>query len=127
MGGPGLMSCGEVRQALGAYALGALDRAEAAGVAEHLAGCADCRAELEAYREIVDALPAAVYAAAPARPPAALRARVLAAAGAGAPPVGRARGAAGWRGWLGGAIRVRRGYALAGAGLVFLIVLLSTV
>lgn len=38
------MTCGEVRAALGADALGALDEAESAAVRDHLATCAECRA-----------------------------------------------------------------------------------
>jgi Putative zinc-finger len=38
------MTCAEVRAALGAYVLGALDPTEAAAVREHLAGHAECRA-----------------------------------------------------------------------------------
>jgi predicted anti-sigma-YlaC factor YlaD len=38
------MTCAEVRAALGADALGALEEAESAAVREHLATCAECRA-----------------------------------------------------------------------------------
>lgn len=41
------MTCAEVRAALGAYVLGALDPTEAAAVREHLAGHAECRALYE--------------------------------------------------------------------------------
>jgi hypothetical protein len=40
------------RAALGAYALGALDPDEARAVDEHLAGCADCRAEVAELNEL---------------------------------------------------------------------------
>jgi hypothetical protein len=49
---------GEHRDApdLGAYALGGLSAAEAAGIDEHVAGCADCRAQLTELREMADRL-----------------------------------------------------------------------
>ena len=37
----------ECAEALGAYALGALPEAEAEQVSRHLAGCSECRGELE--------------------------------------------------------------------------------
>ncbi|WP_020578143.1 zf-HC2 domain-containing protein [Actinopolymorpha alba] len=43
------MTCAEVRAALGAYVLRALEESEAADVRDHLAGCAGCRA---AYDDI---------------------------------------------------------------------------
>ena len=39
-------TCGPLRLALGAYVLGSLEPAERADVEGHLAGCAECRAEL---------------------------------------------------------------------------------
>ena len=76
-----------------AYALGALDPDERAAFAAHLAGCADCRAEVRAYEEVATLLAAAVP---PVAPPPALRARVVdAARAAGAPAAsGPARPAA---------------------------------
>lgn len=59
------------------YALGALDRADAERVAEHLSTCASCRADAVALAEVVGELPATVALREP-RP--ALRDRVLAAA-----------------------------------------------
>lgn len=44
------------RTQLGAYALGALDPAEAEAVDEHLATCAECRAELAELTEVKDFL-----------------------------------------------------------------------
>ena len=41
---------------LPAYALGSLDKAEARLVAEHLAGCHLCRAELDAYQNVANQL-----------------------------------------------------------------------
>ena len=46
----------EVRAALAAEALGALDGPEREQVRAHLAGCAECRAELESLREAAGAL-----------------------------------------------------------------------
>jgi hypothetical protein len=57
-----------------AYALGALDPAEAEAFARHLHSCAICRDELEAFRGVVELLPLTVEAEAV---PAALRRRVL--------------------------------------------------
>lgn len=45
---------------VGAYLLGALEPAEQAAFERHLAGCPDCRAELEELRMAVDALPRSV-------------------------------------------------------------------
>ncbi len=60
---------------LGAWMLGALPEDEAEGFRAHLAGCAVCRADAEALRVAVDALPAS---APPATPPPALKGRVMA-------------------------------------------------
>ncbi len=57
------------------YALGTLDREEHAAFEAHLAGCAACRAEVQAVREVAGLL---AYSAPDAAPPAALRERVLA-------------------------------------------------
>jgi hypothetical protein len=62
---------------LEAYALGALDRAEAERVARHLSTCASCRADAASLAEVVGALPDTVALREP-RP--ALRERVLEAA-----------------------------------------------
>ena len=43
-------------EALGAYALGALDEQETTEVREHLAGCAKCRTELEAVNVMAETL-----------------------------------------------------------------------
>src|SRR2546421_431161 len=42
----------EHAESLGAYALGALDEAEARTVREHLADCPDCRREVEEFVEL---------------------------------------------------------------------------
>lgn len=39
----GARGCGEIRQALGVYLLGAIGPADRSAVSSHLAGCADCR------------------------------------------------------------------------------------
>jgi len=66
-----------VRDELDAYALGALDRAEAERVAQHLSTCASCRNEAAALAEVVGAIPDTVALRDP-RP--ALRERLLEAA-----------------------------------------------
>jgi hypothetical protein len=62
---------------LEAYALGALDRADAERVAQHLATCASCRTDAAALAEVVGTLPDTVAVREP-RP--ALRERLLQAA-----------------------------------------------
>jgi hypothetical protein len=57
-----------------AYLLGAMEPSEAAGYLRHLAGCADCRDELTAFRPVADALP---LAAPQYPPPDAVRRRVM--------------------------------------------------
>ena len=59
---------------LAAHALNALDVAEARELAAHVAMCAECRAELETWRDTAAAL---AYMAPPVEPPAELRARLL--------------------------------------------------
>lgn len=56
------------------YALGALTPDERAGFEAHLAECATCRADVQAFREVVGLL---AHAAPGAAPPAALRDRIL--------------------------------------------------
>ena len=57
-----------------AYALGALEPAEAEAFREHLATCAVCRDEVSAFGAVVDVLP---LAAPPQRAPRALKRRVM--------------------------------------------------
>ena len=64
----------EYREMLAAHALSALDVAEARELATHVATCAECRAELETWRDTAAAL---AYMAPPVEPPAKLRARLL--------------------------------------------------
>jgi anti-sigma-K factor RskA len=66
------------RDAAGLYALGALAGAEREAFEAHLATCEECAAEVRSLGTVVHVLP---YAAPQVDPPAALRARVLAAAG----------------------------------------------
>ena len=85
---------------LEAYALGALDRADAEPVAAHLAVCLGCRAEAASLAEVVGTLPDSVPLRNP-RP--ALRERVLAAARADGRPPGPVR-----RPWSLGRVRIGR-------------------
>jgi anti-sigma-K factor RskA len=64
----------ELRNQLGAFALGALDPAEQAEVRAHLAVCDECAAEVRALRPVVDALARSTE---PVDPPAAVRRRLL--------------------------------------------------
>jgi len=77
---------------LGAYALGALEPPEQARFEEHLAGCAECQAELSEFR----GLAVLVERAAPSfRMPADLEAKTLAAVARAAEEDARAAGTAG--------------------------------
>jgi anti-sigma-K factor RskA len=68
---------GDIHELAAAYALDALDGEDRARFEEHLAGCASCRNDLEAFRESAALL---AYAEAGPEPPPALRARLLDAA-----------------------------------------------
>jgi anti-sigma factor RsiW len=61
---------------VGAYLLGALDPAEQAAFEGHLAGCPECRAEVERLRVAADALPRSVE---PFTPPPSLKVSLMAA------------------------------------------------
>jgi anti-sigma factor RsiW len=61
---------------VGAYLLGALDPAEQAAFEGHLAGCLECRAEVERLRVAADALPRSVE---PFTPPPSLKVSLMAA------------------------------------------------
>jgi anti-sigma factor RsiW len=76
-----------------AYALDALEPDEARGFEEHLAGCERCREELASLQATAGSL---AYAAEPARPPGALRARILDAARAERPNVVPLRAKSSW-------------------------------
>lgn len=108
-----------------AYAIGALEDAEARAFAHHLDDCIVCRDELLAFRQVIDALPLAAPSVAP---PARLRRRVLAearrdlrrhaAAARGTARPGRRR--AGSRAaWMPGPL-LRPAGALAGAAVIAL-------
>ena len=62
-------------EAVGAYLLGAMTRAEHDLFAQHLDGCADCRRDVDRLRHGVDALPAGVPQV---EPPADLKRRIMA-------------------------------------------------
>ncbi|MFL6108184.1 MAG: anti-sigma factor domain-containing protein [Marmoricola sp.] len=68
------MTAHEIHALSGAYAVDALDDVERARFEEHLAACAECRAEVASLKDAA----AAFSAMAPAQVPAALRAKVLA-------------------------------------------------
>lgn len=99
---------------LEAYALGALDGADAERVAEHLGQCLSCRREAESLAEVVGTLPETVT---PREPRPALRDRILTAARRETRPAPRAS-----RGWSFGAVRPWR---IAFAGLLASIVVLG--
>ena len=95
-----------LRESTGLYVLGMLDPAERREFEQHLASCPECEAEVRALGGVASALP---MAAPQVDPPAALRAKVLAATGDRRPssvaalPPRRATGAASWAsraGWL---------------------------
>ena len=104
-----------VQDELEAYALGALDRADAERIAEHLGACASCRNDAAALAEVVGALPETVT---PRDPRPALRDQILAAAGSEtsqpAPSPSRP--------WSFGAVRLSR---VAFAGLFAAVIVLG--
>lgn len=78
-----------IREASGLYVLGTLEASERAAFEAHLATCEACGAEVRSLRSVADALP---FGAVQVDPPAALRARILAAVGApGASPASSAQ------------------------------------
>ena len=64
----------DYREMIAAHALGSLEAAEARELESHLATCAECRAELDAWQDVSASL---VYAAPLAEPSAELRSRIL--------------------------------------------------
>jgi anti-sigma-K factor RskA len=86
------------RDELAAYLLGALEPGEAAELERHLAGCEECRTELEWLRPAVGLLPESVERV---EPPRRLRGRLMEqvraeAESAAAPQPSRSRGIRGW-------------------------------
>lgn len=73
------MDCSEAQPLLAAYALGVLEGRDKSNVEKHVWACSACREELEGDQRVVARLPSLV---APAMPPAALKARLMARAGA---------------------------------------------
>jgi anti-sigma-K factor RskA len=109
-----------------AHLLGALEPGEAAELERHIAGCAECQADLRRLRPAVDLLPESVEAR---EPPARLRAAILdqaraesaqaVAAGRREPPPGHRRSLPFWRPALGLAVialiaALVAGYAIRG-------------
>jgi anti-sigma-K factor RskA len=82
------------RDELAAYLLGALEPGEAAALEQHLAGCEECRAELEWLRPAAQTLPEAVE---PAEPPEGLRARIMGEVEADARAKQKAASGFGWK------------------------------
>src|SRR2546423_3919340 len=82
----------EYKQLLEPSALDALDEAEVRSLQDHLVACAECRGELVELRDAAGLL---AHASTPLAPSDGLRARILAAAGAGPrtqkPPVSASR------------------------------------
>jgi anti-sigma-K factor RskA len=72
-----MLTCEEISQLGGAYALGALDDDELAALEEHVEQCPSCRARLDPDLAVAAAL---ALAPSPVEPPATLKAGLLAAA-----------------------------------------------
>lgn len=79
-----VMTHDEAKAELGAYALGALSPHDSERVRAHVAGCAECAAELEALRAVVESMPSAPAGGEiSAERSAAIRARIVGQAQAG--------------------------------------------
>jgi hypothetical protein len=104
-----------VEDELEAYALGALDRADAERIAEHLGACASCRNEAASLAEVVGTLPETVT---PRDPRPILRDRILAAARTDTPRPAPAPAPR----WSLGAVRLSR---VAFAGLFAAVIVLG--
>ena len=89
------------------FALGALDPAERVAFERHLETCADCRAEVQSFREVAGLL---AQGAPAATPPPALRERVLRTAREVRPIATRRRGVLPWAAAAAAAIAVVAGY-----------------
>ena len=83
---------------LGAYALGALTEAEALQVEAHLAACEQCTARAAEFQQIASGL---LHLAPEVKPPAGLRARLIAALDGTAQPAPRSYPAGRRLGWVG--------------------------
>ena len=108
------------QEEVAAYLLGALEPGDAAELERHVAGCAECQADMRHLRPAVDMLPAGVEQV---EPPARLRAEILGQARAGSAragagerrmPFGRRMSLSSWRPALGLAAVVLIGATLAG-------------
>lgn len=125
------MDCNKVRELVPLYALGALEPAELIAVEEHLDRCPDCaelaRADLTTTMALASLAP-------PAEPPASLRYRVMAAAGAPMPdqttppqpapmPAPAATGWHRWSGWGLGVTGAVASVSLVLAGMVLALLL----
>ena len=110
----------EQKELLAAHALGALDAIEVLRVEEHLSTCAECRAEMDEWRETAAAL---AYTVKSAEPGAGVRGRILENVRAGdKPPVSKERARGGGEAPASNVIRmseasrfVRRSLAVSGA------------
>jgi anti-sigma-K factor RskA len=91
------MTHDDLRDLVATYALGTATPSERAAFEAHLAGCAECRAEVESLGPVVQGL---ALSAPPQEPPTALRGRVLEAIGESARasrPLSAGDGGVGWR------------------------------
>ena len=99
---------------VGAYLLGALEPAEQAAFEGHLAGCPECRAEVEQLRAAADALPRSVE---PFAPPQSLKRSLMAAVNEDARPHREPLLARFFSG-------IRPQFALAGAAVLLIVAVL---
>jgi anti-sigma-K factor RskA len=110
-----------LRDAAGAWVLGALDEDEAYGFAAHLEVCASCRDEVGRLRVAADALP---LAAPPVSPPPELKTRLMAIveaeAASAAPEARRAPSPSPVLGWLRGLL-TRPAFAATAAALLLVV------
>jgi anti-sigma-K factor RskA len=110
-----------MRDAAGAWVLGALDEEETWSFRAHLEVCAACRDEVERLRVAADALP---VTAPPVEPPPELKQRLMAIVEAEArdarKPAAQPRREGAMRGWLRG-LTARPAFAAAAAALLLLV------
>jgi anti-sigma-K factor RskA len=110
------MQEGHVYDLLPGYALGCLDAPEEGQVAEHLASCEHCRAELKRYEWVAAELPMALEISAP---PPDLKARILTRACQSAQPDPQPLSA--WQRFRGALQRSAPAWGLAGLAVVILL------